>query len=66
MARQGIRAIHIGVILLATPEVAATSRSVTVSRGGTESLLALVVAGECDLEHDGDEEQETKAVALVN
>lgn len=49
--REGI-GISLRVILLATPEHAATSPSVVVGWGGTESLLALVVAAEEDIEED--------------
>ena len=57
MTRQSIRA-RIGGVLLAAPPLAAAAPSVAVSRGGTEALLALVVAAEKDLEEDGDGEEE--------
>lgn len=55
MAGQGIGTADrsFGVILVATPEGLAATVGVTVGRGGTETLLALVVAGEQDLEEDG-------------
>jgi len=60
MARQGVSASHVGVVLLAAPELAAATPGVIVRGGGTEALLALVVVGESDLERDGDQEEEAK------
>ena len=59
VARQGIGTVRVGVVLVAREPATAATRGVAVGRGRTETLLALVVAGEKDLEENGDEEQET-------
>jgi hypothetical protein len=51
----------LGRMLVAAPKAAALracSVGVVVGRGGTEALLALVVAAEEVLEEDGDKEEE--------
>lgn len=58
MAWQGVVTVCLGVVLVASPEPLAATRGVTVSGRGTETLLALVVAGQEDLEQDGDQEEE--------
>lgn len=58
VARQVVIAILLGVVLGTVPEPFAATRGVGVSGGGAEALLALVVAGQEDLEEDGDEEEE--------
>ena len=58
VAWQGVVTVCLGVVLVASPEPLAATRGVAVSGGGTETLLALVVAGQEDLEQDGDEEEE--------
>ena len=45
-------------ILIAAPPLTASAVGVVVGRGGAEALLTLVVAGQQDLEEDGDEEEE--------
>ena len=65
MAGQGIDATHgFRVVLVAAPESGATTVGVVVGRRGTETLLALMVACEQDLEEDGDQEEETRSVSI--
>lgn len=67
VAGQDISAADVGfgVILVAAPEGLAATVGVTVGRGGTETLLALVVAGEKDLEEDGDQVEEARRDKLA-
>lgn len=48
----------LGGVPLAAPPLTAAAVGVVVGRGWAEALLALVVAGQEDLEEDGDEEEE--------
>jgi hypothetical protein len=59
VTRQSIYATTgLGVIPLAAPPLTAGTVGVVVGGGRTEALLALVVAGQEDLEEDRDEEKE--------
>lgn len=63
VAGQGIGAADgasFGVVLVTAPEGLAATVGVAVSGRGTETLLALVVAGEKDLEEDGNQVEEAR------
>lgn len=47
-------------VLVAAPETLTATVGVAVARRRTETLLTLVVAGQEDLEQDGDQEEETE------
>lgn len=64
VAGESIRT-RLRVVLLAAPPLAAAAPGVAVGWGGAESLLALVVAGEQDLEEDGDGEEEAVGYLLA-